>query len=105
MDRNFLPIAGVSPFHRKPLTAHCKRLDLPSVQRAEALRVASTIFASSLTTGESATDASMNTTVGFPVIFGWCRGRKERSSGFPRKNTLEGYRRLTFMMLDADVEV
>jgi hypothetical protein len=45
MDRNFLPIATVSPLHRKPLAAHSMRLDLPSVQRSEALRVASTIFA------------------------------------------------------------
>ena len=54
-------------------------------------------------TGESATGASTNTTVGSPVISGWSRGRSKRSSGFIRSNPLEGYRRLTFMMLDADV--
>jgi hypothetical protein len=45
----------------------------------------------------------MNTTVGFPMIFGYSCGRKKRSLGFPRKNPLEGYRRLAFLMLDADV--
>ena len=54
-------------------------------------------------TGGSGTGASTSTTVGFPVISGWSRGRKKQSSGFHLKNPLEGYRRLTFMMLDADV--
>jgi transposase InsO family protein len=37
------------------------------------------------------------------VISGWRRGRKKRSLEFHLENPLEGYRRLTFMMLDADV--
>jgi hypothetical protein len=40
------------------------------------------------------------------LISGWSRGRKKQSSGFigfHLKNPLEGYLRLTFMMLDADV--
>jgi hypothetical protein len=57
----------------------------------------------SSTTGESAMDASMNTTVGFPVISGYSRGRSGPSSAFHLEHPLEGYRRLTFMMLDADV--
>jgi hypothetical protein len=76
MDRNFLPIVSVAALHRKALTAHCKRLDLPSVQRAEALRVASTIFASSVTTGESATDASMNTRLGSPSFLAGAAGER-----------------------------
>jgi putative transposase len=46
----------------------------------------------------------MSTTAGFPVISGWSRGRqKEAIIGFHLQNPLKGYRRLTFMMLDANV--
>src|SRR6266700_2187935 len=57
-------------------------------------------------TGGSGTGVSTSTTVGFPVISGWSCGRKWEKEGiieFHLKNPLEGYRRLTFMMLDADV--
>src|SRR5882724_9949277 len=56
-------------------------------------------------TGGSGAGASTSTTVGFPVISGWNRGRKEKEAiiEFHLKNPLEGYRRLTFMMLDVDV--
>src|ERR1035438_1945291 len=54
-------------------------------------------------TGNSATVVSTNTTVGFPAISGWSYGRKKRFIDFHLKNPLEGYRRLTFMMLDAGV--
>src|SRR5215472_4751038 len=40
---------------------------------------------------------------GFPAISGWRSGRKQAILGFHLKNPLEGYRRLTFMMLDADI--
>jgi putative transposase len=40
---------------------------------------------------------------GFPAIFGWRNGGKKAIIGFRLKNPLEGYRRLTFMMLDADI--
>ena len=39
---------------------------------------------------------------GFPAISGWSRG-KEAIIGFHLQNPLEGYRRLTFAVLDADV--
>src|ERR1700704_341680 len=45
----------------------------------------------------------MNTTVGFPGIFGWKTVEKQAIINFHLKNPLEGYRRLTFMMLDADI--
>src|SRR5438552_11599268 len=51
-------------------------------------------------TGGSGTGASTSTTVGFPVLEPW---EKEAIIEFHLKNPLEGYRRLTFMMLDADV--
>src|SRR5438128_6091774 len=51
-------------------------------------------------TGGSGTGASTSTTVGFPVLEPW---EKEAIIGFHLKNPLEGYRRLTFMMLDHDV--
>ena len=46
--------------------------------------------------------ASTSTTVGFPVISGGTVGETS-NLGFDLKNPLEGYRRLTFMMLDADI--
>jgi hypothetical protein len=76
MDRSFLPIAGVSPLHRKPLRHTVSALDLSSVQGAEALRVASTIFASSSTTNDGPPDASMSTTVGFLVILAGTVGER-----------------------------
>jgi putative transposase len=54
-------------------------------------------------TGGSGTGASTSTTVGFPVIFWLEPWEKDAIIGFHLKNPLEGYRRLTFMMLDADV--
>src|SRR5664279_350212 len=57
----------------------------------------------SSTIGENATDASTNTTVGFPGIFGSRIGKSRQSSVSHLKNPLEGYRRPTFMMLDADI--
>src|SRR6266851_1404943 len=45
----------------------------------------------------------MSTTVGFPGISGLEPWEKEAIIGFHRKNPLEGYRRLTFMMLDAEI--
>src|SRR5437588_9640482 len=45
----------------------------------------------------------MSTTVGFPGISGWKGGEKEAIIGFHLQDPLEGYRRLTFMMLDAEV--
>src|SRR5258707_14239384 len=43
----------------------------------------------------------MSTTDGFPGISGWSQ-EKEAILGFPLQNPLEGYRRLTFMMVDAE---
>src|SRR5580700_9983151 len=42
----------------------------------------------------------MSITAGFPATSGWRIGR---IIAFHLKNPLEGYRRLTFMMLDADI--
>ena len=44
-------------------------------------------------------------TAGFLAISGWRSGEKQAIIGFHLKNPLEGYRRLTFMMLDADIMV
>ena len=54
-------------------------------------------------TGNSATVVSTNTTVGFPRDFWLELWEKEWIIDFHLKNPLEGYRRLTFMMLDAGV--
>ena len=45
----------------------------------------------------------MSTTVGYPEISGWSPGKKRAIIGFHLENPLEGYRRLTFMMLDQDI--
>jgi hypothetical protein len=45
----------------------------------------------------------MSTTVGFPATSGCEDWEKQAIIGFHLKNPLEGYRRLTVMMLDADV--
>jgi hypothetical protein len=56
----------------------------------------------SSTTGESAMGASTSTTVGSPDF--WLQPwKKQAVIGFHREHPLEGYRGLTFMMLDADV--
>jgi putative transposase len=54
-------------------------------------------------TGASATGASTSTTVGVPRDFWLEVWEKEAIIDFYLKNPLEGYRRLTFMMLDADL--
>src|ERR1035438_3355198 len=54
-------------------------------------------------TGESATGASMNTTVRFPRDFWLAPWESQAIIHFHWEHPLEGYRRLTFMMLDADV--
>src|SRR5258707_182120 len=44
----------------------------------------------------------MSTTDGFPGISGWSQ-EKEAMIGFDLKDAVEGYRRLAFMMMDAEV--
>src|SRR5215471_5538706 len=55
------------------------------------------------TTGGNATGRRTSTTAGFPRDFWLEEWEKQAIIGFHLKNPLEGYRRRTFMMLDADI--
>jgi hypothetical protein len=55
--------------------------------------------------GEPAMARSMNTTALFPVIGGWKSGKKEAIIDYFIEHPTEGYRRLTYMMIDEEVFV
>lgn len=57
----------------------------------------------SITTGGNVTAKSTNTTAGFPRDFWLTEEEKQAILNFQEQYPLEGYRRLTYMMIDADV--
>lgn len=57
----------------------------------------------SFTIGSSASARSTSPTLWLRVITGLTEGEKETICNFSRVHPLEGYRRLTFVMLDADI--
>ena len=59
--------------------------------------------AATSSTGKVVTARPTNTTAGFRATTGWRHGEEKAIIDFHQKNPLEGYRRLTFMMLDADI--